>query len=144
MEAGRVELPSENRSTRLSTRLAGLFYLPRDSPNGRIVLWQLFESAGGYRALTRRVGCCVTPRPKPQHSSAGRAALRQLMLNLYDQRLILSCPGFRSSGGLRVLNEFPDPRRNLYAPGRGTRGSIRAVPCFNWDGLCLAAVISCG
>jgi len=79
VEAARVELASENRSTRLSTRLAGLFYLPRDSPNGRIVLWQLFGYEKGYRALTRRVGCCVTPRPKPQHSSAGRAALRQLM-----------------------------------------------------------------
>jgi len=79
VEARGVEPLSESRSVRLSTRLVGLLNLPRDSPTDRIALWQLFESASGYRALTRGVGCCVTPGPKPQHSSAGRAALRQLM-----------------------------------------------------------------
>ena len=93
VEAGGVEPPSENRSTRLSTRLVVLLDLPRDSPDDRIVLWQLFGYASDYRALIRDVGCCVTPKPKPQRSSGGRAALRQLKRNRYDQRLILKLPG---------------------------------------------------
>ena len=92
VEARGVEPLSENRSADFSTRLVDLLNLPLVSPNDRIDLRQLFKSAWSYRALTLRVGCCVTPKPKPQHSSAGRAALRQRVQNRYDLRLILKLP----------------------------------------------------
>ena len=92
VEARGVEPLSENRSTHLSTRLVDLFYLPLAAPNDRIDRRQLFKCARGYRAITRGVGCCVTPELKPQRSSGGRAALRQQEQNRYDLRLILKLP----------------------------------------------------
>ena len=50
VEARGVEPLSESRSVRLSTRLVGLFYLPRDSPIDRIALWQLFEIRVGLQS----------------------------------------------------------------------------------------------
>ena len=91
--------------------------LPQVCPVDRKDLWQLFKNVTDYRALIRNVGCCVTPKPKPQHSSAGRAALRQLMHILQNLRLNLNYPLLRSLGELRMLNPIHDPRRNLYAPG---------------------------
>ena len=44
------------------------------------------------------------------------AALRQLLIQIYCLRLILSCPFVKSLGELCVLNGLHSPRRNLYDP----------------------------
>ncbi len=72
VEPGGVEPPSENQSTRLSTCLFNHLNLPKSTPIDRITRRQSFGYGSGYRTLARDVGCCVTPGPKPQHSSAGR------------------------------------------------------------------------
>lgn len=72
VESGGVEPPSENRFTRLSTRLVNHLNLPIGTPVDRITSGQPFGYGKSYKAITQDVGCCVTPKPKPQHSSAGR------------------------------------------------------------------------
>lgn len=72
VEPGGVEPPSENQFTRLSTRLVNHLNLPRVAPIDRINRWQSFSYGRGYKTIAQDVGCCVTPKPKPQHSSAGR------------------------------------------------------------------------
>ena len=57
VESGGVEPPSENKSTRLSTRLFNHLNLPRGAPIDRITLWQPFSYGRGYRTLTQDVGC---------------------------------------------------------------------------------------
>ena len=49
-------------------------------------------------------------------SGATEAALRQLLIQIYCLRLILSYPFFKSLGELCVLNGLHSPRRNLYDP----------------------------
>ena len=72
VESGGVEPPSENRFTRLSTCLVNHLNLPIGTPVDRITSGQPFGYGKSYKAITQDVGCCVTPKPKPQHSSAGR------------------------------------------------------------------------